>query len=35
MTTENVAEDKVEVYDVGHYEADIDILIPEGLRSST
>jgi hypothetical protein len=33
MTTENLAEDKGEVYDVSHHEA--DILIPEGLRSST
>lgn len=29
MTTENVAEDTGEVYDVGHHDA--DILIPEGL----
>jgi hypothetical protein len=27
MTTENVAEDKGEVYDIGHHKA--DILIPE------
>jgi hypothetical protein len=33
MATENVVEDKGKVYDVGHHEA--DILIPEGLRSST
>jgi hypothetical protein len=34
MTIKNVAEDKGEIYDVGHHEADM-ILIPEGLRAST